>query len=254
MPLLTTGAGSGGDPTLAARINALILAATGSSPAASYLPGPPYWFTDAAKENPCANTETIYTWADSSGNGWDIIQATSTARPQAILSGAKWLSLFDGVDDVMVSSTGGDISGNISLWAVVRVLTRLTYSSIGGIGNTSSGRRRCLSVRNTTRLELNAALADTTSTGVVWDTSFRSVAATRTGQTVILYSGGAAVSATGPVGTLNPVVTTGITLGCSPSVTSEFTHMNVVAFGLAAAVLSPDTVASLNTLLAEVIP
>lgn len=73
------------------------------SPAAWYSPGPTWCFKDAAKTQPCADGDSIYTWADRSGSGRDLIQATSANRPLLILSGGVWIVRTDGVNDRMQS-------------------------------------------------------------------------------------------------------------------------------------------------------
>jgi hypothetical protein len=88
--------GGGATPSLASRITALL------GPDASFwLPGPEWFFTDAAKTVPCTDTDLIRVWADGSANGRDLTQDTSAARPTARLIGGKWRAVFDGVDDCL---------------------------------------------------------------------------------------------------------------------------------------------------------
>jgi hypothetical protein len=94
------GGGGGATPSLASRLTALL-----GGDASFWLPGPEWFFTDAAKTVPCTDTDTIRVWADGSGNGRDFAQATSAMRPTARLIDGVWRAVFDGVDDWLVGST-----------------------------------------------------------------------------------------------------------------------------------------------------
>lgn len=92
---LTRRGGTAG-PSVAAQLATLL------GPTASFwLPGPAYFFTDAGKTTPCADTDPIQVWADASANGRDLSQATLAARPLARLIGGKWRARADGTDDFM---------------------------------------------------------------------------------------------------------------------------------------------------------
>lgn len=104
-PTGVSGAGS-----LAARVRSLL----GGDLAALYLPGPGWWFTDAGKGSPAGDTDPIRVWADASGNGRDLTQATTASRPQARLVGGRWRAVFDGVDD-WVQADGFARSGGVGV-------------------------------------------------------------------------------------------------------------------------------------------
>ncbi len=79
-----------------------------------------------------ADGDPVGTWADQSGNGRDLVQATSAAKPMfktAVLNGRPAV-LFDGVDDVVEYVGGSDwVTGTgLTVFAVVKRVSA-TYSA-----------------------------------------------------------------------------------------------------------------------------
>lgn len=69
--------------------------------ASFWLNGIDRMYVDAAKTIKCWNADAVYTWADASGNGRDLLQATSGSRMTARLISGVWRLVADGVDDFM---------------------------------------------------------------------------------------------------------------------------------------------------------
>lgn len=65
-------------------------------------------FTDAGKTTPAtSNGDLVYVWADQSGNGYDVVQATSGNRPayQTNVTAGKPALRFDGSSDRLTNAT-----------------------------------------------------------------------------------------------------------------------------------------------------
>ncbi len=80
-------------------------------------------YQDAAKAVPAAaDDDPVYTWADQSGNGKDLVQSTSGKRPllKLDIQRSKPVLRFDSTDDYMVfSPTPGLPSGGYTVFAAV---------------------------------------------------------------------------------------------------------------------------------------
>lgn len=101
-------------------------------------------FQDAGKGVACTNGSTVYTWADLSGNGRDVIQATAANRPLWQSSGTGYhpnnmpVLVFDGVNDFL-SHAGFAFSYPCTLMVVGR-RNNATATTIGALaGNYAAG-------------------------------------------------------------------------------------------------------------------
>lgn len=101
-------------------------------------------FQDAGKATACTNGTTVYTWADLSGNGRDVIQATAANRPLWNDSGTGYhpnnraIVVFDGTNDFL-SHTGFAFSYPCTLMVVGR-RNNATAGTIGALaGNFAAG-------------------------------------------------------------------------------------------------------------------
>jgi hypothetical protein len=118
--------------SLASRLTTLL------GPDASFwLPGPEWFFTDAAKTVPCTDTDTIRVWADGSANGRDLTQANSAWRPTARFIDGKWRAVFDGVDDALSLPSWldqGPAWGDVTVYAAAEVTTAFSYHPLLNAG------------------------------------------------------------------------------------------------------------------------
>ena len=83
--------------------------------------------------------DAVATWRDTSGNGRDLVQATTNRQPKLRLESATGLGvLFDGVDDVLATASNVLNTNQHTIFLVARPLATDSVDAIG-TGNTASG-------------------------------------------------------------------------------------------------------------------
>lgn len=108
---------------------------------------------DARRITGLADGNSITTWNDSSGNGWDAGQSNSALKPlyKVDVQGGQPGVLFDGTNDIMTITAGGALAysqnkGYLSIFGVARDTNPSNASTphgiiafTGGTGNTRAG-------------------------------------------------------------------------------------------------------------------
>lgn len=116
-------------PMKTVRANGVRLATSGSGPTLSYTTGLTLWFkADALVLN---DGDAVTTWADSSGNGYDLSQSVAGEKPTyktGILNG-KPVVRFDGGDVLYRNSTALSLRAH-SMFVVFRENTQVTSAGV----------------------------------------------------------------------------------------------------------------------------
>ena len=87
------------------------LGSAGWTPAAL---APQIWYDASDATTVTLNGSTVSQWSDKSGNGFDAVQATATSQPtyNATTYNNKPALVFDGVDDILRTSSAIGVSGS----------------------------------------------------------------------------------------------------------------------------------------------
>lgn len=187
-----------------------------------------------------ADGDPVGYMADKSGNGHHLIQATAASRPLYKTSGGlRWLE-FDGTDDFLAVSYGGNLT---EPWEAVSALRRLSASNghlIGGAGDNigvlyiNSSQLRIYSGAEVTGLAAPASGADFVATQRHNGASSR--IAIDNGSYTAGDDGGTAA--------------TGLTVGAGVGGASDFSAMRFVGRALFSSLQTDPNLALLRTYLA----
>ena len=155
----------------------------------------------------------VTTWHDQSGNGYDVTQSAATLQPRIVSSGAmvtqnsKNSILFDGTDDVMLSSAVSGGFFNSSQFNVLRIPSQSGEDLPFGFGNAGdAGKVRSMYCNGPGKLGFACWAADYSSTINSVDTNLYMYSATQVNTAIVLNKNNTQVS-----GTLNSTPLTTVT-------------------------------------------
>jgi hypothetical protein len=90
---------------------------------------------------PCADTDPMATWLDSSPNAIPYTQADATRRPTLRLVGGKWFARFDGTNDhLSAGNIGAFFPTAGTIFAALNILSGVVYEFMSTRANDSYAR------------------------------------------------------------------------------------------------------------------